>query len=70
MEGKKNEVVVKNPVGKPAKKIGEIIDVDNLPSWFRTSEELRGYILHKTNGGREVVDEIIVYSRVGKLLKH
>lgn len=51
--------VVKNKGGRPPKKIVDIIDVDNLPTQFRTAEELRGYILAQTNGGRDIIDNII-----------
>jgi len=35
------------------------IDVDNLPTKFKTAEELRGYILKQTDGGAEIVDKLL-----------
>ena len=53
------KAVVKNKGGRPKKQIVEYIDIDKLPTQFQTAEELRGYILHMTNGGRDIVDNLI-----------
>ncbi|RLC82962.1 MAG: hypothetical protein DRJ03_18255 [Chloroflexi bacterium] len=35
------------------------IDVDNLPTKFRTAEELRGYILKQTDGGADIIKKLL-----------
>lgn len=45
--------------GRPPKKIVDCIDIDKLPTQFQTAEELRGYILAQTNGGRDILDKLI-----------
>ena len=62
-------VVAKRGPGRPPKQIDDIIDIDNLPTRFQTAEELRGYILHTTNGGRLVVDELIRLFKSNKTSK-
>lgn len=49
----------RNKGGRPKKQIVEYIDIENLPTQFHTAEELRGYILHQTNGGRDIIDKIL-----------
>ena len=45
--------------GRPKGKVVAVIDIDTLPSRFQTVEELRGYILAQTNGGRDIVDQLL-----------
>lgn len=45
--------------GRPKKQLVEYIDIDNLPTQFQTAEELRGYILAMTNGGKDIIDNLI-----------
>ena len=45
--------------GRPKKQLTEYIDVEKLPNKFTTAEELRGYILMQTNGGKDIIDQLL-----------
>jgi len=52
--------------GRPLSPKLQDIDIEKLPTKFQTAEQLRGYVLAQTDGGRQVVDTILADFRSRK----
>lgn len=60
---------ITNQAGRPLSPKLNNIDIEKLPTRFTTSEQLRGYILSQTDGGRQIVDTILADFRSRKSTK-
>ena len=63
---KKKTGVITNPQGRPLSPKLTDIDIEKLPTRFQTTEQLRGYILAQTDGGRQIVDTLLADFRSRK----
>ena len=63
---KRGCVTIPNPAGQPLKPKMADIDIEKLPTTFNTSEQLRGYILAQTDGGRVIIDTVLADFRSKK----
>jgi hypothetical protein len=63
-----NKAIVKTG-GRPLSPKLADIDIEKLPTKYTTAEQLRGYILAQTDGGRQVVDTILADFRSKKSSK-
>jgi hypothetical protein len=52
--------------GRPLLKKMEEIEIEKLPTRFTTAEQVRGYILSQTDGGRTIIDTILIDFRSKK----
>jgi hypothetical protein len=64
-----NSKAITNPAGRPLSPKLADIDIEKLPTKYTTAEQLRGYILAQTDGGRQIVDTILADFRSKKSSK-
>lgn len=60
------ETALTKTAGRPLSPKLQDIDIDKLPTRFQTIEQLRGYILAQTDGGRQIVDTVLADFRSKK----